>query len=341
MTPVAVELDKGGGTRNEGDFQEAFIAALFEKVANKGAASGYLGLGTTGLAETSQLGTGTANSSSYLAGDGTWKSVDNFTGTIAPERGVFHEWLSTTTYRFVPSSQLDDAVVHVPSGSSLAAITVESPITCDMTHWGANGRDYEGSGDGAAPDNGMHYSYLIEGRGGAALIASKNSSAPTLPIGYSLKSRWLWPIPVASGQIRQFEQFGAWFVYSGSLGIYPSGMSDQGTGGLATTTTPIDGTGIVPAGATEVAGWYDVMNNSGAKTIVVTDSMGVRVKHFPSSAAANSAYREGLIRLFYGGTPSSLCTYAWSGIPGAAGSHQGLNLCVLAILVKSIVGAAA
>lgn len=45
-----------------------------ETQANKGVANGYAGLGGTGLVPTGQLGAGTANSSSYLRGDGTWAS---------------------------------------------------------------------------------------------------------------------------------------------------------------------------------------------------------------------------------------------------------------------------
>lgn len=55
-------------------FRGAAATQTAERQANKGAASGYAGLGATSLVPTAQLGTGTASSSTYLRGDQTWQT---------------------------------------------------------------------------------------------------------------------------------------------------------------------------------------------------------------------------------------------------------------------------
>ena len=49
--------------------------AATEKTANKGATSGYAPLNSSSLVPASNLGTGTASSSNYLRGDGTWTAT--------------------------------------------------------------------------------------------------------------------------------------------------------------------------------------------------------------------------------------------------------------------------
>src|ERR1035438_348640 len=62
----------------------AVSTAGAEMTTNKGSASGYAPLNSSSLVPTTNLGTGTASSSNYLRGDGTWTttpSASNATGS--------------------------------------------------------------------------------------------------------------------------------------------------------------------------------------------------------------------------------------------------------------------
>lgn len=65
----------------------AVSAAGAEITSNKGVASGYAGLNGSGIVPSSQLGSGTASSSNYLRGDGTWSAAPSAAVTSVAVNG--------------------------------------------------------------------------------------------------------------------------------------------------------------------------------------------------------------------------------------------------------------
>jgi hypothetical protein len=93
-----------------------------QSISEKGAVSGYAGLGTNSLVPTAQLGTGIANSSSYLRGDQTWGSPTasaawgSITGTLS---------LQTDLDGVLSAKQASSAIL---TGLSSLSWTIGSPI---------------------------------------------------------------------------------------------------------------------------------------------------------------------------------------------------------------------
>src|SRR5580658_7326501 len=66
----------------------ALSTAGGELVSNKGQPSGYAALGSSGLVPTTQLGGGTASSSNFLRGDGTWVVPNSGSSSLASDTDV-------------------------------------------------------------------------------------------------------------------------------------------------------------------------------------------------------------------------------------------------------------
>jgi hypothetical protein len=87
-----------------------------ENSANKGAVNGYASLGATGKVPTTQLATGTANSTTYLRGDGTWAT---------PAGGSTE---TQTTILSKIATQADGAVLAVQQGAAEAGSTTKLAV---------------------------------------------------------------------------------------------------------------------------------------------------------------------------------------------------------------------
>lgn len=267
-------------------------------------------------------------------------TLDYFESYALPaERGLAFSKTGAQEVTVTASMPLSsDAVVHVWDGTSWKARSFTGTKTINFATTGA-GALLSGS---VASSTGYYLFPISTSAGSVAWIASTSSSVSigSLPSGYTEVGRWKWWVCTdGSSNIRAFKQSGPIFTYAANKGIYVLG-SDRGTGGLATTPTMVDATGLLPEGARLVWCPWTAMNNGGAKTLTIYSGSGLELfDRIPSNAAANSAYSWGGDPWDYEGDPSEFCQYSWSGTPGAAGGEQGLNLPIRNIFLHETIGA--
>ncbi len=119
--------------------------AATEKTANKGQANGYAALNASTVVPTAQLGSGTANASSFLRGDGSWAVASDSTATHY--RGT---WAPSTAYA------VNDIVTHHGEGTYLitSAHTSGSAFTlANKVRLNARARTYDVMDYGVVADN--------------------------------------------------------------------------------------------------------------------------------------------------------------------------------------------
>ena len=119
--------------------------AATEKTANKAQANGYASLDASTHVPTAQLGSGTANASSFLRGDGSWAAASDSTATHY--RGV---WAPSTAYG------VNDVVTHHGEGTYLvtSAHTSGSTFTlANKVRLNARARTYDVMDYGVVADN--------------------------------------------------------------------------------------------------------------------------------------------------------------------------------------------
>jgi hypothetical protein len=142
----------------------ALTTAGAELISHKGVASGYASLNTSALVPTTQLGTGTASSATYLRGDNTWATVPggatNAT-TAAPGliqlSGDFSNTSTATvpivstsnsipivtttgtqtlTNKSIAGSQITSAVANATNAVTAGTVTTNANLTGDVTSSG-------------------------------------------------------------------------------------------------------------------------------------------------------------------------------------------------------------
>jgi len=109
---LSQSLDSGGGIK-----PSALVAAGSELTANKGQAGGYVPLNNSSLVSSSYLGTGTANSTTFLAGDNTWQTINQTSTGIGNYMGVFGSTQVITNDNYV-LYQFDTITAQTGSSTS-------------------------------------------------------------------------------------------------------------------------------------------------------------------------------------------------------------------------------
>lgn len=263
-------------------------------------------------------------STETLEGDRLY--IDLASPPLPPQRGIQFSRLDAARIQLEAG-----AVIHCHDGSGgYEAVTIGSAITWNIT------TDLDTGSE--ASDTG-YYLWLSNDGGSPSLVGSTSYSAPAGVTKYS--RTWIWFAPNnSSSDLYDFYQCSNFFVYADDYGVFVLG-SNNGTGGLATTLTAVDASGIVPEmpGGCWVRMFITAMNNSSAKNLIVQAGDKPIFDEDISSAAANSAYRTHVKTAVECFDPSELLKYVWNGTPAAAGSERGLNAAVQEFEIPQLAGA--
>lgn len=118
----------------------SLASAGAEMTTNKGVANGYAGLSASAIVPSAQLGSGTASSSNYLRGDGTWAVPSGLVSSVAGKTGTVT--LATTDLTDTSITSPTTSQVLAYNSSTSKWVNSSAPIPKRVTTLTLSGSTY-------------------------------------------------------------------------------------------------------------------------------------------------------------------------------------------------------